>query len=311
MLRVHNLHHFAFFFSSLLFSFVLSLPLDYFRQLSKLFGDTIVQQFVSLFSFFTCFYIIQQFEIVKQVVFIFLKLFSAVSNISHLVTMAPLATIHKVARFMRTDFEYASLSLSPTGTGTGAIKGGESKRRMRPLGAKEILLSLQEIDPNSKRAAESLSSTTSSNLENSFPGMKKRCITNTTKTSKWHTFNSSEDFKQVPLVSSKTMPSHTTDNKSNEEWVRFEEKERSANPPKRAFVETTPLRKSRQKSLLNGKCTPSKVSANPRKRAFVETTPLRNSRQKSLLDGKCTPSKVSLSSTWKRSTSPDPSINQF
>ena len=220
--------------------------------------------------------------------------------------MAPLTTKQKVARFMRTDFEYASLSLSPTGT--GAIKGGESKRRMRPLGAKEILLSLQEIDPNSKRAAESLSSRTSSNSENSFPGKKEGRITNTTKTSTWHTFSSSEDFKQLSLVS-KIMPSHVTGETSNEAWVRFEEKERLANPPQRAFVETTPLRKSRQKSLLDG--TPSKVSANPRKRAVVETTPLRNSRQKSLLDGKRTPSKVSLSSTWKRSTSPDPSINQF
>ena len=129
----------------------------------------------------------------------------------------------------RTDLEYASLSLSPNGT--GAIKGDESKRRMRPLGAKAILLSLQEIDPNSMRAAGSLSSRTSSNSENSFPGKKKSRITNTTKTSTWHSFNSSEDFKQVPLVS-KIMPSPVIGEISNEDWVRFEEKERSANPRK-------------------------------------------------------------------------------
>ena len=238
--------------------------------------------------------------------------------------MAPLTKRHRVVRFMRTDFEYASLSLSPT-PGTSAqhmsstdtdtdtdtdtftpVKGGESKR-MHPLGTKEILLSLQEIDPNSNRAAESLSSTTSSKLETtSKQGKNKRHRTNT-KTSKWHTFNS-EDFKQFPVVASKTMPSHVTGKTSDEAWVRFEEIEKSANHPKHAFVESTPLRKSRKRSLLDGTGTPSKVSSNTHKRAFVETTPLRKSRKRSLLDA--TPSKVSLASIWARSNSPDPSNNQ-
>ena len=75
----------------LLFSFLFLLPLHYFDKLklSKLFGDKnqpfILQSFYNIFLHFDL-VINRKIDITKQVVFIFLKQFSAVSNISNLVT---------------------------------------------------------------------------------------------------------------------------------------------------------------------------------------------------------------------------------